>query len=68
MATRLALIRTAHNPLEQLEQLPGWWKGRAATRLAFAREALEKGMDKVADEHFRAASEYERRVRDHIQA
>lgn len=68
MATRLALIRTANNPIERLELLPGWWKGRAATRLAFAREALENGQDKIADEHLRAASEYERRLTEHVQA
>lgn len=66
MATRLALIRN-HSPLAALEQLPGWWRGRADTRLALAREALARGQDKLADEHLRIASEYERRIKTYVQ-
>jgi hypothetical protein len=66
MATRLALIRN-HSPLAALEQLPGWWRGRADTRLALAREALQRGQDKVADEHLRIASEYERKIKNYVQ-
>jgi len=66
MATRLALIRT-QSPLAALEALPGWWKGKAATRLALAREALEHGLDKLADEHLRVASEYERKIKTYVQ-
>jgi hypothetical protein len=65
MATRLALIRN-HSPLAALEQLPGWWRGKANTRLALAREALELGLDKQADEHLRIASEYERKIKTHV--
>jgi hypothetical protein len=66
MATRLALIRN-HSPLAALEQLPGWWRGKADTRLALAREALAQGLDKLADEHLRIASEYERRIKTYVQ-
>jgi hypothetical protein len=66
MATRLALIRN-HSPLAALEQLPGWWRGRADTRLALARDALARGEDKIADEHLRIASEYERRIKTYVQ-
>jgi ATP phosphoribosyltransferase len=66
MATRLALIRN-HSPLAALEQLPGWWRGKADTRLALARDALARGEDKVADEHLRIASEYERRIKTYVQ-
>jgi hypothetical protein len=66
MATRLALIRN-HSPLAALEQLPGWWRGKADTRLALAREALALGQDKLADEHLRIASEYERRIKTYVQ-
>jgi ATP phosphoribosyltransferase len=66
MATRLALIRN-HSPLAALEQLPGWWRGRADTRLALARDALARGEDKLADEHLRIASEYERRIKTYVQ-
>jgi len=62
MATRLALVRT-QSPLAALERLPGWWQGKAKTRLLLAREALDLGLDKLADEHLRAASEYERKVK-----
>lgn len=66
MATRLALIRN-HSPLAALEQLPGWWRGRADTRLALARDALARGLDKIADEHLRIASEYERKIKTYVQ-
>jgi hypothetical protein len=66
MATRLALIRT-RNPLEALERNPGWWRGKADTRLYFAREALLRGLDKMADEHLRVASEYERKIKTYMQ-
>jgi hypothetical protein len=66
MATRLALIRT-QSPLAALEALPGWWRGRAETRLMLAREALERGLDKQADEHLRIASEYERKIKTYVQ-
>ena len=66
MATRLALIRN-HSPLAALEQLPGWWRGKADTRLELARDALARGLDKIADEHLRIASEYERRIKTYVQ-
>jgi hypothetical protein len=67
MATRLALIRN-HSPLAALEQLPGWWRGKADIRLVLAREALARGLDKIADEHLRIASEYERRIKTYVQS
>jgi hypothetical protein len=62
VTTRLALIRDK-NPLAALEALPGWWRGKADARLQMAREALAAGLDKLADEHLRIASEYERRIK-----
>lgn len=56
-------VSSSRNPIPALERLPGWWLGKAETRRALAREALEHRLDKLADEHLRAASEYEKRAR-----
>lgn len=67
MAEPIPLPLRGHAPhassLASLERLPGWWLGAAETRRAFARDALNQRLDKIADEHLRAASEYERRAR-----
>jgi hypothetical protein len=57
-------VPSSRNPLAALERLPGWWLGKAETRRLLARDALERRLDKVADEHLRAASEYEKRALD----
>jgi hypothetical protein len=51
------LMLVSGNPLALLERLPGWWRGKAETRMC-----LDRGLDKEADEHLRIASEYERRA------
>ena len=57
------ILVTKRDPLAALERLPGWWIGKAETRRSFAQDALEARLDKLADEHLRAASEYERRAK-----
>jgi hypothetical protein len=56
------LMLVSGNPLALLERLPGWWRGKAETRMEMARMCLDRGLDKEADEHLRIASEYERRA------
>jgi hypothetical protein len=55
-------MKTGPDPTPRLEALPGWWRGKADTRLAFAREALDQKQDKLADLHLQKASEYEKRI------
>jgi hypothetical protein len=62
MMAKPVLVTPPRNPLAALERLPGWWLGKAETRRMLARDAIEHRLDKVADEHLRAASEYERRA------
>jgi len=50
------------SPLAALERLPGWWLGAASTRLKFARDALDLGLERLADEHLQAATDYEKRA------
>jgi len=66
MATRLAVVRT-RNPMAVLERMPGWWKGRADMRLHFAQEALAQGLEDLASEHFRIATEYERKIKSYVE-
>lgn len=63
MPKPVLVTTTRSNPLAALERLPGWWLGKAETRRSLAREALDRHLEKLADEHLRAASEYERRAR-----
>lgn len=58
----LVTTQPPRNPLAALERLPGWWLGKAETRRSLARDALDRRLDKLADEHLRAATEYERRA------
>jgi len=67
-ATKPFLVSRGRNPLAALERLPGWWLGKAETRRTFAREAQALHLDKLADEHLRAATEYERRVKEIVHA
>jgi len=50
------------NPLPALERLPGWWLGKAELRRMLARDAREQRLHEIAEEHLRAATEYERRA------
>jgi hypothetical protein len=56
------LIAKSRSPLARLERLPGWWLGKADTRRMLARDARERRLDEVADEHLRVAIECERRA------
>lgn len=58
----LVTTQPTRNPLAALERLPGWWLGKAETRRSLARDALDHRLDKLADEHLRAATEYERKA------
>jgi hypothetical protein len=55
-------VTESRNPLPALERLPGWWLGKAITRRMLARDAQERRLSEVAEEHLRAATEYERRA------
>jgi hypothetical protein len=57
-----SVVTEARNPLPALERLPGWWLGKAITRRMLARDAQEQRLSEVAEQHLRAATEYERRA------
>jgi len=65
MTKPIRLVVSNANPLAMVERLPGWWRGKAKTRLWFAESATS---DKEADEHLRAASEYESRLLEIVES
>lgn len=60
MPNPVPLTIKSRSPLARLERLPGWWLGKAETRRMLARDARDRRLDDVADEHLRVAIEYER--------
>ncbi len=55
-------VTAPRNPLPALERLPSWWLGKAEMRRMLARDARDRRLHDVAEEHLRVATEYERRA------
>jgi hypothetical protein len=60
MPSPIPLAPKTRNPLPRLERLPAWWLGKAETRRMLARDARERRLDELAEQHLRTAIEYER--------